>query len=153
MWKGLFCVKNIESVIAGFEKYLQHMIYTKQINLVEFVNFMEPIFKNAGYRERNISGKTNILIILDAVGVGDFLWKTGALREIRRIYPTANIKLVMHPAAKVIAETCPYVDEIILNPPEFNMVDFVGMFKHNIEVAKKLLQETTDICFDCKKYC
>lgn len=139
--------KNIDDVISGLEKYLQHMNDTKQVNIQEFMNFMEPIFKNAGYREKNISAQSNILIILDAVGVGDFLWKTGVLREIRRIYPDANIRLVMHPAAKVIAETCPYVDEIIINPPQFNFTDFIGMFKQNIEVAKKLLTEKTDICY------
>ena len=75
------------------------------------------------------------------------MWKTGFLRELRRIYPNANIKLVMYPAAKNIVENCPYVDEIILNPIDFNLADFVGMFKHNIEISKKLLTEKTDICF------
>ena len=139
--------KSIESVISALEKYLQHIIETKNFNIQDFVNFMEPIFAQAGYRDKKISSKENVLIILDAHGVGDFLWKTGILREIRRIYPEANIRLVMFPAAQSIAETCPYVDEIIFNPMTFNFVDFIGMFKHNIEVAKKLLTEQINVCY------
>ncbi len=137
--------KDISVVIEGLEKYLKHMTESNQFNIREFMNFMEPIFKNAGYREKNISDKTNILVILDGLGVGDFIWKTGVLRELRRIYPDANIRLVMNPAARVMIETCPYVDEIILF--KFDLVNFVKIFKNNIEVAKKLLQKKTDICY------
>ena len=142
----------MNSVIEGLEKYLKHMTESNQFNIREFMNFMEPIFKNAGYREKDISDKTNILVILDAVGFGDFIWKTGVLRELRRIYPNAKIKLVMFFVAKDIAETCPYVDEIILNPSQFNFANFIEMYKYNLEVAKKLLQKRTDICFAFSYY-
>ena len=79
----------------------------------------------------------NVLIILDAVGVGDFMWKTSVLREIRRVYPTAKIRLVMYPAAAVMAETCPYVDELILNPANSGEVDFLKLFQYNAQFARR----------------
>ena len=139
--------KNIETVTGALEEYLQRIIQTTQFNLQDFVNFMEPKFTEAGYRDLPRQGKNNILIILDALGIGDFMWKTAVIREIRRVYPNANIRLVMYPAAAVMAETCPYIDELILNPANPTEVDFLKIFQHNVQFTRKLLTERTDICF------
>ena len=143
--------KDVETVINALTEYYHHIIATQSFNLQEFMNFMEPKFAEAGYRENpttNLNGRqANILIILDAYGVGDFIWKTGIIREIRKIYPTASIRLVVHSNAAVMAEVCPYVDEVILNPARVGMSSFLEMFDWNIKIALKLLTECTDICF------
>ena len=42
--------ENISTVMRGFEEFYQFMTRTKTFDLKQFVNFMEPIFKTAGYR-------------------------------------------------------------------------------------------------------
>ena len=42
--------EQIQLVIDGFQKSHQHFVETKAFNTVDFKNFMEPIFKEAGYR-------------------------------------------------------------------------------------------------------
>lgn len=79
------------------------------------------------------------------------MWKTGVIREIRRLYPTANIRLVVCSKVYVLAETCPYVDEIILNPHSF-IIDFVKMFEWDMNFARQLLAERVDICYTFNYY-
>lgn len=59
--------ENIALVMNGFEQFLDHVNKTKGFNVQEFVNFMEPKFAAADYR------------------------------EIRRLYPDARITLVVPP--------------------------------------------------------
>ena len=42
--------ENISLVLRGFEEFYQFMTRTKTFDLKQFVNFMEPLFKTAGYR-------------------------------------------------------------------------------------------------------
>ena len=51
--------ENIATVTDGLENFFEHMIKTQSFNLEEFVNFMEPRFETAGYREElkyNVNG-------------------------------------------------------------------------------------------------
>ena len=139
--------ENIAAVTGALEEYLQRIVQTTQFNLQEFVNFMEPKFAAAGYRETpRVNEKNNILILSDDA-VGDFILTTGAIREIRRLYPEEHIVLVGNPRTIAIAELCPYVDEIILNAKNFVHRDFPGVFRSNINVARQLLERRFDICF------
>ena len=42
---------DIELVTNALWQYFEHMKKTRKVNLKEFVNFMEPIFDKAGYRQ------------------------------------------------------------------------------------------------------
>ena len=42
--------ENISLVLRGFEEFYQFITRTKTFDFQQFVNFMEPIFKTAGYR-------------------------------------------------------------------------------------------------------
>ena len=138
---------NIQLVLDGFQKYYQLMSQKGQFSCDEFKNFMEPIFTEAGYRDKasKVDG-TNILIIHDA-GVGDFITMSAAIREIRRIYPEAYITLIVKSIAFSMAECCPYVNEIIENEMSFSNANFMAMYHWNINFAKRLLKHNYDICF------
>jgi len=59
------------------------------------------------------SGAGAILIVkLDEIG--DFVLVTPFLRELRRQAPQARITLVVKPAVLNLAETCPYVDRVLV---------------------------------------
>ena len=130
--------ENILSVMKGFADFFNHMLQTNGFNLQEFVKFMEPKFKAAGYRDTDKSITGGDILILTEIGAGDFVASSAAIREIRRIYPAAHITLVVHPRAFELAECCPYVDELILNPqkvPNYNPFDF---YRLNLKILPEL---------------
>ena len=43
--------QNVEMLINAFKVYFNHVVQTQNINLAEFVQFMEPKFAAAGYRD------------------------------------------------------------------------------------------------------
>ena len=138
--------ENIATVVNGFKMFFNHMIQTDSLDLNEFINFMEPIFKAEGYRDEQNFASGNILILTE-VSIGDFIVATPAIREIRRIYPHANIVMVVHPRAIEVAEYCPYVNELILNPQIHENYNLLEFYKNNMGGVPKLLQQRFDICF------
>lgn len=93
-----------------------------------------------------IRGGGNILIITET-GVGDFVLSTGAIREIRRIYPTARITLLVRSSSLILAEACPYVNEVIVDSQGFNPVNPFEFYKLHFQTASRLLEQRFDICF------
>ena len=142
---------DIEFVLNGFEEFLSYVVKTHILNLDEFVNFMEPRFKAAGYRSvRNskVSGGGAVLIIHDA-GAGDFIMQSAAIREIRRLYPYAHITLIVNGPAFNLAECCPYVNELHEMLGYFNFFD---AFRFNISIASRLLEQRFDVCYAFAQY-
>lgn len=86
----------------------------------------------------------NILLIHDAA-VGDFVSTTAAIREIRGVYPTAHITLMVTPMAMNLAEHCPYVDEIF--PFTMPWGDLPSAYQRNVEHAKFLLSRRIDVVY------
>ena len=132
----------------------KNVVSTGKFNFSNFVNFMEAKFKESGYRPttaEETNKNPNILIMHDA-GVGDFILMTGAIREIRRLYPTAHITLLIYPRAMELAELCPYVDEILTNPRSTDWYKFMAHFTWNIKIVRQLLERRFDICFSFAHY-
>lgn len=139
---------DIALVIESLGQYLEHIKQIGTVDLKEFVRFMEPVFSAAGYRD-SVGGydSCNILIIHDS-GAGDFITQSGTIREIRRLYPTAHITLIVFPNAFQLAECCPYVDEVFVNPrPDHFNHHFEESYEWNMEFAKLLLLKRFDICY------
>ena len=108
---------------------------------------MEPKFKAAGYRDTDNSIRGGNILILTEIGAGDFVSTSGAIREIRRLYPYARITLVVYPRNFELAENCPYVDEIIINSPKQSNYKLFEFYKMNAPIAQRLLEQRFDICF------
>ena len=43
--------ENVAAVVNGFKHFFERILQTKSFNPQEFMNFMEPIFAQAGYRD------------------------------------------------------------------------------------------------------
>lgn len=141
--------ENIATVVNGFEQFFEHMLKAQSFNLQEFVNFMEPKFTAAGYRETPTLASNNILILTE-VAAGDFVVSSGAIREIRRLYPDAHITMLVYPRALELAEFCPYVDEIIFKPKnkkQYSAHELIDRYRTSMDIAKALLERRFDICF------
>ena len=137
----------ISEIVSAFENYLRHLMETRTINLDELKNFVEPQFEKFGYRTPpKIGEKINLLIIHDAA-IGDFVLLSGAIREFRRLYPTAHITLMVNNGSLNLAEHCPHVDEILLNEQKYTTTDFNSLYKWNLTVARTLLERHYHICF------
>ena len=132
--------------MSGFEEFYKHMVETHSFNLKEFINFMEPRFATAGYREKSQLTGGNVLILTEGAA-GDFISTTGAIREIRRIYPDARITLLVHPRTLELAECCPHVDEIILESQDIPNNSLQLIYAMNLKTASVLLEQRFDICF------
>ena len=138
--------RAVNYVIDGLQKFYLHCAETKEFSAEEMINFMEPIFERAGYRNFDMSGsrKTHILIIHDGA-VGDFISMSAAIRELRRCYPDAYIIMMVTPMAMNLAEVCPYVDELFPNPMPWDEIP--STFQRNIDHAKFLLRRKIDMVY------
>lgn len=135
--------------MRGFEEFFAQMIKTQGFNLQEFVNFMEPKFAAAGYRDTDKTIRDGNILILTETGVGDFVLSSGLIREVRRLYPDARITLLVRAASAILAETCPYVNEIVVDPQSFWPTNLFEFYKINLQTARTLLEQRFDICFAC----
>ena len=136
---------DINRIIAAYDFCLRRLIEDKKFIVRDFIAFMEQNFSAAGYRTPpKVGEQQNILIIHDA-GIGDFVLHSGAIREIRRLYPTAHITLVVNSGSVPLAESCPYIDKIVTF--ENGQPDFAKMFQSMIRMATKILTRRIDICF------
>ena len=145
--------ENIATVTDALNEYLERLKASKEntMDIVDFVKFMNPKFVEAGYRHlpkipRQKSRQTNILLIHDT-SAGDFILLSPAIREIRRVYPKAKIKLFVSISAENLAELCPYVDEVISFDDSKHFQTFADAFEFSIEHMKKFLTERIDICY------
>lgn len=84
----------------------------------------------------------NILLLAGAGGIGDFILMSPAIREIRRLYPNAHITLVIKSYFMPLAETCPYIDEIVMRTWHNGLpVD------KDLSILPKILSRRYDIAF------
>lgn len=58
------------------------------------------------------------ILVLRLDEIGDFVLSTALLRELRKIFPSAHIGLVVKPELKNLAETCPYIDRLYTYKPQ-----------------------------------
>ena len=143
---------DVKHVLDGLEAFYQKCVETEEFNADDMFNFMEPIFTEAGYRQPTAgANRINILLIHDA-GVGDLIMMSAAMRELRRIYPTAHITLIVRPNANSIAEHCPYINEILTNisPPDWR--EFPLSYQRDQKMAEALLSRRYDMAFAFTHY-
>ena len=138
---------EIALVMNTLKGYVDKVVHSRNVNLQDFVNTVEPIFIKTGYRTPpKIDEELNVMIVHDA-GVGDFITQSGAIREIRRLYPNAHITLVVGNSSSQLAEFCPYADEIVLNQLNYNPVEFLSGLQWNLKFVPQLLNRRYHICY------
>ena len=147
MKQKLVAARDIDLVLDGLQKYFRQMLDAQQFNAVDMKNLMEPIFDRAGYRQRPPSDSDINILILNNGGVGDFVLNSAAIRELRRIYPTAHITLVFFARALDLAEVCPYVDEVIPNEQRFAFNSPPMIYQWDMTVARQLLRRRYDVAY------
>lgn len=123
----------------------------KRIDTREIMQEMEPLFRMYGYREHTPGEPLRILLIHDT-GVGDFINCSPAIREVRKAYPHAYITLVVFSRSRDMAATCPYVDQILVDPRRCNWSDPFDLFRWHIGFAQQLLPMHFDVCFNFISY-
>lgn len=53
------------------------------------------------------------VLVVHLFEIGDMVWLTPFLRELRRLLPQADVTLVVKPEARNLFENCPYITEVI----------------------------------------
>lgn len=148
--------EQIQLVIDGLNKLYEHMLKIGKIDAALMKDFMEPYFKEAGYREEvKQKGKNynkSILIIHDS-GIGDFIIMSAVIREIRRVYTNSHITLLVNKNSFSLAEVCPYVDELVISSePLIKFTNFFVSYKKMMDTVKDLLKHRIDVVFNFGQY-
>lgn len=134
----------------GLQDYYRQALEKKRFRPAELKEFMEPVFREAGYRQPpNREKEPKILIIRDDAA-GDFVLFSPFLREVRRIYKGAHITLLCSSRNRELAECCPYIDNLLRNEmldtlPRF--ADASEMLQVSVAAAEKLLPYNFDLAF------
>jgi len=138
----------MKTILEAFEVFDERLSPDEPFPARDFVRVMEPVFAAEGYRTPHTAGeKIEMLVIMDA-GVGDFLCFSGALREIRRLYPAAAITLVIFPPGFKLAEQCPYIDFLLGNEQLPVLQPLSELFAaHARYAAEHLLRQRFDLAF------
>ena len=74
--------------------------------------FLFPRQRTEGKKPLNLAQVQRILVV-HLFELGDVLWLSPFLRELRRLFPQAEITLIVKPESRNLVETCPYVNEVI----------------------------------------
>ena len=138
----------MKTILEAFEAFGERLSPDAPFPAQDFMRVMEPVFASGGYRTSRTAGeKMQMLVIMDA-GVGDFLCFSGALREIRRLYPEVAITLVIFPPGFKLAEQCPYIDFLLGNEQLPVLRPLSELFAaHAGYAAEHLLRQRFDLAF------
>lgn len=80
-----------------------------------------------------------IIFRLDAIG--DVVLSSAMLRELRRLYPTAHITLVVSSTTRSLVEHCPYVDEVLDKPTgSYELRSLIGDLKAMVAFSSRQLR-------------
>lgn len=113
----------------------------------EFLRVLEPVFVRAGMRGPLRRVRQRILIVRDDAA-GDFVLFSPVLREVRRLYPAAEIVLLVSPRNGALAAACPYVDAVSMVRFTYGPGQFWLAFQQAAEfAADELLQYGFDLAF------
>ena len=96
-----------------FDEFFREMHTAPPETYRAFLSRAEAEFVRAGWREKISTGVENILIVHFSV-IGDVIWSSVFLREVRKNFPRARITLVVLPHIYPLVELCPYVNEVLV---------------------------------------
>lgn len=113
----------------------------------DLINYMEPYFKEAGFRQARPNGEPKEILVIKDDAAGDFVLFSPVLRELRRMYPAAHITLLASSRNGGLTPSCPYVDNIIIQNNNFDMENFALGYQKTLEEAIQLLRYNFDIAF------
>lgn len=106
------------------------------------VRALEPVFREAGFRQRLRTGVRNILVI-EPGGKAHGILLSGFLRELRANHPGAHITLLIRTEVFPLLELCPYVNEIFCLPDDGGL-----SFASLLELCStRLWQRRFSLCF------
>ena len=144
---------DINLILKALNDFLMHLkrINAHNIDVREFFSFMESIFIKTGYRDNPQGGGEQNIFLLTGDGNGDFVFMSPAIREIRRIYPKAYITLLASHYYVALAETCPYVDEIIFRNWQ-GPADGGVFWEKNMLILPSLLDKHFDVAITFKNF-
>ena len=139
---------NVIEILTKMQDY-ENEIEERNFHASSLKRSLEPIFVKNGYRNFFSNDIPKILIIYDG-GVGDFIMFTPVLRELKRLYGQGKITLLVPHFLENIAEVCPYIDDMIIDPyrhKHFHKKDSFKLYLH-AGLAEKLLNYRFNIVFN-----
>lgn len=135
---GVGTQEAVQDLLAQEDAYTRTMLASGQFRAEDLVAALEPAFEAARCRVRPRPGdawRPRILVLRDDAA-GDFVLFSPVLRELRRVYPSAEMTLVVSRRNGALARLCPYVD-VVVEEQEMPAA-FPEMFKQCLLLARFL---------------
>lgn len=140
-------MKDIQKVKTALHAYAARMAAEGKFRAVDFVAYMEPVFREAGFRATKPAGEIRKILLVRDDAAGDFVLFSPVIREIRRLYPKAHITLLVSSRNSGLAVSCPYVDDIIIDKLSFDTNYFPSIFNAELQLAETLWEHDYDLAF------
>lgn len=80
-------------------------------------------------------------MIVNLGHVGDYIYTTASIREIRRNYPFASVTMIVSPCSYSVAKCCPYVNDIMIFDDSISEKNITEVLSYATDFAKKNLWE------------
>lgn len=132
----------LDEIVKKISDETPDPVDVENFNFGNIVQEMEKGFTELGFRnsDKKIAGATDNILLIRGDHVTDFVLTTPAIREIRRAFPFARITLLVSPKVRSLAESCPYINEVIdTKDLKFNKDNPIETLKNVAEFAKKNL--------------
>ena len=101
----------IESMPSLIAKPLSLVVvYMQNANNINEIKKITREKQCSPYTIKNMMVNNILIIRLDSIG--DMMWTTPFIRELRRNFPDANIDMIVRPVASTVLKNCPYIDNI-----------------------------------------
>lgn len=142
---------GLGAIRQRMQAILERCRETQTLDIHAIYQEMEPLFQQYGYREHAEGEPVKILLMHDG-GAGDFISAAPAIHAVRKQFPGAYITLVVYPRSRDLAATCPYVDQVVVNPRQHDWKNPLEILQWNLRFAEKLLPMHYDICFSLAWY-
>ena len=143
----------MNTITNGLLACLQQAKVAGVLDIQAFMAYMEPLYHQAGYRNRPALEKRLKILVSHDSGIGDFVNCSAALRELRRVYPQAEITLLIYPRCIELAQACPYIDHLLTNPRACRWDSPLELYTWALQFAGKyLLPHHFDMTFSFDLY-
>lgn len=106
---------NIRPRILDFE-HKQMLCMENEIHFMPLINRLDQEFPGMKKKIDRSEWKSILIVRLDAIG--DTIFTTPFIRELRRNFPGSHISAVIRKQNEKLLENCPYIDELFLYESE-----------------------------------
>lgn len=141
--RELVKVNNVEFLEIE-DCFFEYYRLEPMIEIFQEINAENPVEKNG-----NILMDWRKILIVRLDSIGDMIWTTAFIRELKRNFPKSEVTIVMRRDIYSLMESCPYIDNIFLYDCGLHEGSISKQMEERAKAfaQKYLLKEEYDVVF------